>query len=287
LGAVFVVVGRFSRGFVQFACAALGAGTSYSMEEKIAMFSAMFRRVRGVSPASVVAVLALVFAMSGGAYAAKKYLITSTRQISPSVLKQLRGAAGKAGANGTAGAPGTPGAKGDTGAPGPKGETGAPGAKGDTGAPGPKGDTGAPGPKGETGPPGPFTETLPKGATETGTWIAVAGTEGIASDGISFSIQLAAPLDGGHVHYITAEEVTNNQLPEGCAGTAEKPEAERGFLCVFEGPATPIPGVEARLETPDTAPAKLGAGRTGAILVLLSEAAAETRLYGTWAVTAG
>ncbi|MGH2879601.1 MAG: hypothetical protein ACRDK4_08360, partial [Solirubrobacteraceae bacterium] len=56
--------------------------------------------------------LALVFAMTGGAYAAKKYLITNTKQISPKVLKQLKGAkgpAGPAGPEGKAGAPGSPG----------------------------------------------------------------------------------------------------------------------------------------------------------------------------------
>jgi hypothetical protein len=39
--------------------------------------------------ANVVATLALVLAMSGGALAASHYLITSTRQISPRVLKKL------------------------------------------------------------------------------------------------------------------------------------------------------------------------------------------------------
>jgi hypothetical protein len=33
--------------------------------------------------------LALVFAMTGGAYAARKIIITSTKQISPKVLKKL------------------------------------------------------------------------------------------------------------------------------------------------------------------------------------------------------
>jgi hypothetical protein len=35
--------------------------------------------------------LALVFAMSGGAYAARRFVITSTKQIKPSVLKSLSG----------------------------------------------------------------------------------------------------------------------------------------------------------------------------------------------------
>jgi hypothetical protein len=43
--------------------------------------------------ANVAATLALLFAMSGGAFAAGHYLINSTTQISPKVLKQLRGRA--------------------------------------------------------------------------------------------------------------------------------------------------------------------------------------------------
>jgi hypothetical protein len=46
-----------------------------------------------LSYANVVATIALVFAMSGSALAAKHYLITSTNQISPKVLKKLAGKA--------------------------------------------------------------------------------------------------------------------------------------------------------------------------------------------------
>jgi hypothetical protein len=67
---------------------------------------------------NVTATLALVFAMSGGALAATHYLITSKKQISPKVLKDLKGnkgAAGKTGAAGTPGAQGVPGKEGPQG----------------------------------------------------------------------------------------------------------------------------------------------------------------------------
>ena len=68
-----------------------------------------------LSYANVTATLALVFAMSGGALAANHYLITSTKQINPSVLKKLTG---------------KPGPGGPAGATGPQGPGGAPGAPG-------------------------------------------------------------------------------------------------------------------------------------------------------------
>jgi len=67
--------------------------------------NAQTRRPRA-SYANVVATLALVIAVAGGtAYAAGKihYLIRSTKQIKPSVLRSLRGATGPAGAVGPAG----------------------------------------------------------------------------------------------------------------------------------------------------------------------------------------
>lgn len=62
-----------------------------------------------ISYANVTATLALVLSMSGGALAAKHYLINSTRQISPKVRKQLRGNTGKTGPKGPAGAKGETG----------------------------------------------------------------------------------------------------------------------------------------------------------------------------------
>jgi hypothetical protein len=119
---------------------------------------------RHLSYANVVATTALVFAMSGGALAASHYLIDSTKQINPTVLKQLKakgatgpagapGAAGPQGAQGPAGPSGSPGA-GEQGLPGQPGERGLPGLQGAMGAPGAKGETGAPGAKGEQGSPG-------------------------------------------------------------------------------------------------------------------------------------
>jgi uncharacterized protein YneF (UPF0154 family) len=48
----------------------------------------LFRNRLGVP--GLLAVIALVFAMAGGAYAAKRVIITKLNQISPKVQKQLQ-----------------------------------------------------------------------------------------------------------------------------------------------------------------------------------------------------
>ena len=93
----------------------------------------MLPRIRKrVTYTNVAMTLALVFAMSGGAYAASRYVITSTKQISPKVLKALAGKPGNSGA---------PGATGPTGSQGPTGPQGPAGQKGETGTNGTNGES--------------------------------------------------------------------------------------------------------------------------------------------------
>ena len=136
------------------------------------VFRALRKRTH-LSPTTVIATLALVFAMTGGAYAAKKYLITSTKQISPSVLKSLQGKAGPAGAAG-------PG--------GPQGPAGAAGAKGENGTAGSNGKNGEPGQKGEQGPQGATGNTGANGKSVT-----VSGTaSGCAEGGVTVEEESSA-----------------------------------------------------------------------------------------------
>jgi hypothetical protein len=91
---------------------------------------------RRLSYANVTATLALVFAMSGGALAANHYLINSTKQINPKVLKKLKGNSGKVGATGASGATGATGATGTQGKEGLQGKQGVRGEEGFEGEPG-------------------------------------------------------------------------------------------------------------------------------------------------------
>lgn len=77
--------------------------------------------LRKPSPATIIASIALFFSLGGTAIAAHHYLIESTKQIKPSVLKKLTG---KTGATGKEGPAGKEGAAGKEGKEGQKGENG-------------------------------------------------------------------------------------------------------------------------------------------------------------------
>ena len=106
-----------------------------ALRESERLMKPKFRRP---SPAMVVACLALFVASTGTSIAASHYLITSTKQIKPSVIKVLKGAKGPAGQSVT-GLTGPQGPKGDTGTTGATGATGVTGAAGAAGAQGPSG----------------------------------------------------------------------------------------------------------------------------------------------------
>ena len=179
----------------------------------------MFSRLRTRFGApGVIAVIALVFAMLGGAYAAQSrhhkksgVIITKLNQIKPSVQKQLKGQAGAQGPQGPKGDSGSKGADGAAGSPGGAGAAGKSVVVGSFTAE--EEELGEP--AGEpcnlnggtevevegsgivkfvcNGSPWTAGGTLPGGATETGAWnMKMAAGSGEAS--ISFPIPLAAGL---------------------------------------------------------------------------------------------
>jgi hypothetical protein len=160
---------------------------------------------RRFSYANVAATLALVLAMSGGAFAAGHYLINSTKQINPKVLRKLHGARGARGKTGPLGPNGAIGPQGVTGPEGPKGHTGA---------------TGAPG----------FSalSKLPSGSSESGDFavsgMAVKGGEQL-STAITFSIPLEVAIPATQVEFTN---VTTPGLHCKGPGTAQK-----GWLCIY------------------------------------------------------
>lgn len=73
------------------------------------------------APAITIATIALFLSLGGASLAASRYIITSSNQIKPSVLKSLRGSAGP---QGTAGPAGPAGPAGLSGPAGPQGKAG-------------------------------------------------------------------------------------------------------------------------------------------------------------------
>jgi len=255
----------------------------------------------------VISVIALVFAMFGGAYAASNSSGGGKATASAKAKKGPRGPKGATGPAGAQGPAGLAGAKGDAGA---NGANGAAGPTGPTGTAGAKGATGAAGATGATGFSG-FTETLPSGKTETGTWsIGVPPTAEI----LSFYVPISFPIPLAHAgiddfatgvrkaFYFSFEQVLNQEFEvenpvteqmedSGCRWEREEAEAKPqatvpGTLCVF----TDFSEMELARKPSLVIPGELGFngyGPAGAYLNIEKKGSeAQTQAFGVWAETA-
>jgi hypothetical protein len=222
--------------------------------------------------ALVVAILALIAALTGAAFAAGGLTKAQQKQV----VKIAKKYAGKDGA------PGAPGPAGPAGPSGPGGSAGPQGEKG---------------PKGTTGSPWTVGGVLPKGETEKGVWTYGRTTkeQAVVTLPISFVIPLqTAPV----LRYVgvdcstkgsptVCEEEQEKIEEEDCTGSASEPEAAEGVLCVYLGELVQNPGELLEVLTSST---KVGA-TLGFLTPEVPESGGAERLIslaqGTWAVTAG
>jgi len=220
------------------------------------------RKIRLNGPGLIVAVIAMIVALSGGAFAASGGLTGKQKKevkaISKSEATKLQGT----GPAGPQGPQGPSGPKGDSGVAGSNGSNGVGvtstesagpldvshctglGATGQGGSKfvsanattyacnGKQGEEGLEGPEGPEGPEGapwPAGGTLPPGEMETGSWAFAATPADTA--GVRIPLSFAIPLDGpleGHVHY-----QFDGDFFTSCEGGAEFPNPKAGELCVY------------------------------------------------------
>jgi hypothetical protein len=237
----------------------------------------------------IVAVVALVLAMVGGAYAASGGLTSKQKKEVKSIAKSFQGTgpAGPAGAAGPAGPKGDPGPKGATGERGPEGEEG-------------KG--------GLEGPEGLCSTSschLNSGATERGVYSVVGedselgignGTmkEGeIVSLPISFVIPVSPAPTFVYVPGVASGGFGAN-AGAGCPGVAAGvPQANSGTFCVYgqsaEISALHVPSATVTTEDPRKTNlefAEPGVASAGTVLRLTcSSALTACVAKGLWAVT--
>ncbi|HXR29260.1 MAG TPA: hypothetical protein VN772_06740 [Solirubrobacteraceae bacterium] len=222
---------------------------------------------RHLSYANVTATLALVLSMSGGALAASHYLINSTRQINPKVIRALKGQTGPRGTPGLAGPPGPEGARGPLGAPGLAGVAGSEGTAGPRGATGPRGAAGK------------AWLPLPSGQSESGDYggsLTEFNTNHSYASTVAFPVPLAAPIPSSNVLYTAlATPVAHCSAPG---------HADPGYLCIYSGASNAIAEPPTVMDF-ELSPSVPGAGRFG--FNATWEATGPNSFdYGTYTVTA-
>lgn len=254
----------------------------------------------------LIAVVALVAALSGTALAAKGALTGKQKKEVEKIAKKFQGTgpAGAAGAPGKDGTNGTNGAAGKDGGAGANGKSvvvssTAPGcSEGGVsveveGTPASKKEVcnGEEGLKGEKGEPWTAGGILPPGQTETGTFLlsAPGKEEGAryfgAATTISFFIPLGAPLDAAHTIYVEGTVPAECESSHDGSAGPTNPEADPGYLCVYPNAAGT--GLSLPLFRDSGTGNESGAGIVGATLIMEASGDGPTWFAeGTWAVTA-
>lgn len=266
-------------------------------------------RLGANGPGLTVAVIAMVVALCGGAFAASGGLTgkqkKEVKKISMETAKKFPGPAGPQGSPGQAGAAGAKGEKGDKGLDGKAGKsvTVTPIATGNAFECEERGgallkEEGASsgvevcaGKAGKEGEPWTAGGTLPPEATETGTF-TVQGTEadtaGIFTN-ISFPIPLEEELDSEHVKIASTFPV-----PTACKANVgepgwgiSNPGAQPGYLCVWANGELAGTSIQ-RIEKPDALFSEelAGAGKAGARLRFEAPTEPVAFANGAFAVTA-
>jgi hypothetical protein len=287
--------------------------------KRISMFKSLRKRLGDNGPGLTVAVIAMLVALTGGAFAASGALTSKQVKEVKKIAKQFAGKDGAPGSQGPPGSAGALGAKGDQGIQGPPGKEGTPGAPGksvtvtsiasgnafecearggalvkEQGAPsgtevcnGEKGDQGAPG--------NPWTAEgfLPANGMLTGSW--TASGSGSVSTPLSFAVHLAGIAAESKVFYGAGTDELEIEISPGvfektefqkhCLNAAANPVVAEGnsrTLCVYYFPAgSTASSFVSITRTPEV----VGAGRAGAYVNL--NITTPGTVFGTYAVTGG
>jgi len=284
----------------------------------------LWKRLSTNGPGITVAVIAMLVALTGVAFAAAGALTGKQKREVNALIK-------KSAKPGPAGTVGPPGPKGDVGAKGDTGSNGAPGKsvlvtpvapgeqdcadlggalveKEGSGSPAEvcNGEEGSPGPPGAPGAPGsPWTAggTLPAEGMLTGSWMASGSGE--VNVPLNFPIHLAGPLESQNVYYGSGEEEEIEVSP-GPPAVFEPTPFQHHCLNATNGPAGSVlnPGVvagsprtlciyfsagtstaEATFEEVTRVGGAAGGSRAGAFLKL--DLTSPGTMYGTYAISGG
>ena len=137
---------------------------------------------------------------------------------------------------------------------------------------GPAGPTGAVGATGATGPTGPFPDALASGKTVRGAF-NIGGTAAAAGSLANTSISFIYTFAAAPTVRIVLQGAA---APAECPGNATLPQAQAGFLCIYETSHSNSAGATLN-----------DVSRVGATIFTNASAAGGFFSYGTWAATAG